>query len=618
MADAWYRDHNAALVNQYGPTEAAVDVTACRAEPGRPGTVPLGAPGDNTRAYVLDAALRPVPVGVVGELYLAGAQLARGYLGEPVRTAERFVADPFGPPGTRLYRTGDLARWNAAGELEFAGRADDQVKLRGVRIEPAEVRAALLAHPAVAVAAVIVRDDPPGAARLVGYVTTAGGPAHSGDTAAIDTAALLRHAATLLPPALVPADLVVLDAFPLTGSGKLDRTALPAPRRAEPGAPVRPSTDAERVLAGLVATLLGRDDVGAHDSFFALGGDSISSIQLVSAARRAGLVITPRQVFEHRTVAALALVAEPALRDAVAEHDDGTGTVPLTPVMHALFERGGDPRAYSQSLLVTLPTTLDHGSLLAAVRAVLDHHGMLRATLRPTGPEAPPHAPWELEVPAPGTVDAARCLRRVRVAPDDPDALRAAVRAESRAATGALDPERGRVFAAVWFDLGPATPGRLLLLVHHLVVDAVSWRVLLPDLAQAWEAASAGRTPELPPVEVSFRSWARALTAQTAERGAELPYWREVLAAPNPAIGDRELDPARDVPQTVRRLAVTVPPELAEPLLTARCRPPSTAGSTRCCSRPSRWPSGGGGPGATRSWCFWSATGAVTRCCPGP
>ncbi|WEV24180.1 amino acid adenylation domain-containing protein [Streptomyces sp. 71268] len=569
LADAWYRDRDAALINQYGPTEAAVDVTARRAEPGWPGTVPLGAPGDNTRAYVLDAALRPVPVGVVGELYLAGAQLARGYLGEPVRTAERFVADPFGPPGTRLYRTGDLARWNAAGELEFAGRADDQVKLRGVRIEPAEVRAALLAHPAVADAAVIVRDDPPGAARLVGYVTPAGGPAGSGDPATIDTAALLRHAATLLPPALVPADLVVLDAFPLTSSGKLDRGALPAPPRpAEPGAPARPSTDAERVLAELVATLLGRDDVGANDSFFALGGDSISSIQLVSAARRAGLVITPRQVFEHRTVAALALVAEPAPRDAAAEHDDGTGTVPLTPVMHAMFERGGDPRAYSQSLLVTLPTTVDHESLLAAVRTVLDHHGMLRATLRPTGPDAPPQAPWELEVPAPGTVDAARCLRRVCVAPDDPDALRAAVRAGSRAATEALDPERGRVFAAVWFDLGPATPGRLLLLAHHLVVDAVSWRVLLPDLVQAWEAASAGRRPELPPVEVSFRAWARALAAQAAEREAELPYWRKVLTAPDPAIGDREPDPARDVPQTVRRLAVTVPPELAEPLLT--------------------------------------------------
>ncbi|MFF5718383.1 amino acid adenylation domain-containing protein [Streptomyces buecherae] len=573
LADAWYRDRDAALINQYGPTEAAVDVTARRAEPGQPGTLPLGAPGDNTRAYVLDAALRPVPVGVVGELYLAGAQLARGYLGEPVRTAERFVADPFGPPGTRLYRTGDLARWNAAGELEFAGRADDQVKLRGVRIEPAEVRAALLAHPAVADAAVVVREDPPGAARLVGYVTPTGGPAHPGDTAAtdapaIDTAALLRHAATLLPPALVPADLVVVDAFPLTSSGKLDRAALPAPRRAEPGAPARPSTDAERVLADLVATLLGLAEVGAHDSFFALGGDSISSIQLVSAARRAGLVITPRQVFEHRTVAALALVAEPAPRDAAAEHDDGTGTVPLTPVMHAMFERGGDPRAYSQSLLVTLPATVDHASLRTAVRTVLDHHGMLRATLRATGPDAPPHAPWALEVPAPGTVDAARCLRRVRVAPEDPDALRAAVRAESRAATEALDPERGRVFAAVWFDLGPAAPGRLLLLAHHLVVDAVSWRVLLPDLVQAWEAASAGRTPELPPVEVSFRSWARALAAQAPERGAELPYWREVLSAPDPAIGDRELDPARDVPQTVRRLAVTVPPELAEPLLT--------------------------------------------------
>ncbi|MFE6775878.1 amino acid adenylation domain-containing protein [Streptomyces sp. NPDC057702] len=590
LADAWYRGRQARLVNQYGPTEAAVDVTARPAEPGQAGTVPLGAPGDNTRAYVLDARLRPVPVGVVGELYLAGAQLARGYLGQPARTAERFVADPFGPAGTRLYRTGDLARWNPAGELEFAGRADDQVKLRGVRIEPAEVRAALLAHPSVADAAVLAREDLPGAARLVGYVTparptgadTSDQPGTPDQPAGPDVPALLRHVAALLPPALVPAELVVLDAFPLTSSGKLDRAALPAPARAEPDAGARPGTDTERVLADLVAELLGLAEVGAHDSFFALGGDSISSIQLVSAARRAGLVITPRQVFEHRTVAALARVAAPAPRDAAAEHDAGTGLVPLTPVMHAMRERGGDHRAYSQSLLVTAPATVDHDSLVAALRAVLDHHGMLRATLRTTDP-GPAHpgaterhatdpgaghpAPWTLEVPEPGGVDAARCLRRVQVAPGDPAALREVVHTASRAATEALDPERGRVFAAVWFDLGPASPGRLLLLAHHLVVDAVSWRVLLPDLVQAWEAAGAGRAPDLPPVEVSFRTWARALADQAATRHAELPYWRQVLDAPDPAFGDREPDPARDTPATVRRLAVTVPPELAEPLL---------------------------------------------------
>ncbi|MFT2018501.1 amino acid adenylation domain-containing protein, partial [Streptomyces sp. 796.1] len=588
LVDAWYQGRRAQLVNQYGPTEAAVDVTARPAAPGHPGTVPLGTPGDNTRAYVLDARLAPMPPGVVGELYLAGAQLARGYLGDPARTAERFVADPFGPPGGRLYRTGDLARWSSAGELEFAGRADDQVKLRGVRIEPAEVRAALLAHADVADAAVLVREDTPGAARLVGYLTPRPGTAAD----ALDTGAVLRHAAARLPAALVPADLVVLPALPLTSSGKLDRRALPAPQRATPGAErTAPRSPAERVIAEQIGALLRLPEVGAHESFFALGGDSITSIQLVSAARRAGWVITPRQVFEHRTVAALALVATPAPRDAAAEHDAGTGTVPLTPVMHALRERGGDLRTYSQSLLVTVPAAAGPERLLGALRTVLDHHGMLRASLvtaqgtadaDPPGapqagppsdpssdPQAPAGEPWALEVAPPGAVDAARVLRRVPVPADDPQALRAAVRSASREATESLDPARGEVFRAVWFDRGPAAPGRLLLLAHHLVVDAVSWRVLLPDLVQAWQGSAddPGRAVELPPVEVSFRTWARALTAKATERRAELPYWREVLAQPDPPIGGRALDPARDRPETVRRLATTVPAELVEPLL---------------------------------------------------
>ncbi|MER0242571.1 amino acid adenylation domain-containing protein [Streptomyces sp. HSW2009] len=588
LVDAWYQGRRAQLVNQYGPTEAAVDVTARPAAPGHPGTVPLGTPGDNTRAYVLDARLAPVPPGVVGELYLAGVQLARGYLGDPARTAERFVADPFGPPGGRLYRTGDLARWNSAGELEFAGRADDQVKLRGVRIEPAEVRAALLDHADVADAAVLVREDTPGAARLVGYLTPRPGTA----TDALDAAAVLRHAAARLPAALVPADLVVLAALPLTSSGKVDRRALPAPQRATPGAEqTAPRSPAERVIAEQIGALLRLSEVGAHESFFALGGDSITSIQLVSAARRAGWVITPRQVFEHRTVAALALVATPAPRDAAAEHDAGTGTVPLTPVMHALRERGGDLRTYSQSLLVTVPPAAGPERLLGALRTVLDHHGMLRATLHTapsdsqTGPQSDPQTgppsdpssdpqapaaePWTLEVAPPGAVDAARVLRRVPVPADDPQALRAAVRSASRAATESLDPARGEVFRAVWFDPGPAAPGRLLLLAHHLVVDAVSWRVLLPDLVQAWQGSADDpeRAVELPPVEVSFRAWADALTAKAAERRTELPYWREVLEQPDPPIGVRALDPARDRPETVRRLATTVPAELAEPLL---------------------------------------------------
>ncbi|MFJ9977585.1 amino acid adenylation domain-containing protein [Streptomyces cyaneofuscatus] len=540
----------APVVNQYGPTEAAVDVTARTAVPGEAPFVPLGAPGAGTRAYVLDARLRPVPPGVGGELYLGGAQLALGYLGRSGQSAERFVADPFGPPGARLYRTGDLARWNRRGELEYLRRADDQVKLRGVRIEPEEVRAALLSHPAVRDAAVLVRDDLPGAARLVGYVTAAEttGPAD-----------LITHTARLLPAALVPSDIVVLDRFPLTVSGKLDRAALPAPVIAEPGGGELPRDATEQVLAELVAELLKLPAVGRHDSFFSLGGDSITSIVLVGAARRRGLVITPRDVFEQRTVAALAAVARREEAAALV-HDPGAGTVPLTPVMHALRRRGGDHRTYHQSLLVTTPPGLTPERLRRALGRLVAHHPVLAARLDVAGPDD-----WTLHVPENPAPRPDDLLRHLRTTGEDATASLADTIAEaSRAAVGELDPHRGRMLRAVLFDPGDGTSGRLLLTAHHLVVDAVSWRILLPDLAQL----CADPESPLPPVEVSFRGWSRALTASAADRRPELPYWSEVLGDPGPAPYGRAPDPATDTPDTVHRFTTTVPAALADPVLT--------------------------------------------------
>ncbi|AYN30694.1 non-ribosomal peptide synthetase [Streptomyces albus] len=532
------------LVNQYGPAEAAVDVTARPARPGERPMVPLGRPGAGTRAYVLDPALRPLPPGVVGELYLAGAQLALGYRQQSAATAERFVADPFGTPGGRLYRTGDLARWNQDGELEFTGRADDQVKLAGVRIEPGEVRAALLSHPGVRDAAVLVR-EPERGGRLVGYVTTTGADG-------VDGPELVRYAAGLLPSSTVPADILVLPAFPLTAGGKLDRAALPEPAAPSGGAGGEPVGESETVLCELLAALLGRESVGPHDSFFALGGDSISSIQLVSAARRRGLVLTPRQVFEHRTPAALAEAARPAQEDK-AVHDPGSGEVPPTPVMHALRERGGDWRHFSQSVLVTLPLGLSAARLGRALDRVRAHHPMLGARLG-TGTDGG----WLLHVPEQPPAD--RVLRTVT---PDGTTLEEAVARYSREAVAELDPAAGRMLRAVHFDRGPGHGGRLLLLAHHLVVDAVSWRVLLPDLAQLC-AEEAG---VLPPVEVSFRTWARALHEGAAARREELPYWKQVLA-PRPETGTLPApDPARDTPDTLGRYEDQVPAALAEAVL---------------------------------------------------
>ncbi|MFD5128614.1 amino acid adenylation domain-containing protein [Streptomyces olindensis] len=308
----------ARLVNLYGCSEAAGDslvhvyaddengvggrdTAPAAGQKQTAGTVPLGRPIAGTRVHVLDPFLRPAPTGAAGELYLAGDGLARGYLGQPGRTAERFVADPFGPPGSRLYRTGDLARLRPDGTVEFLGRADQQVKIRGFRVEPGEIEAAARALPGVRAAAVVAREDGTAPRRLVAYVEPDPGAGGGPDPAG------LRHAlAERLPAHLVPAAVVVLEALPLTPSGKLDRRALPAPDFTRASTFDPPRTEPEKALCGLFAEVLGVERVGVHDDFFALGGDSIVSVRLADRARRAGLALSPRDVFTHRTPAGLA------------------------------------------------------------------------------------------------------------------------------------------------------------------------------------------------------------------------------------------------------------------------------------------------------------------------
>ncbi|MFI2202812.1 amino acid adenylation domain-containing protein [Streptomyces sp. NPDC020192] len=293
----------AALENLYGPTEASVDVTRWTSRPDWTGaTVPIGAPIANTRAYVLDARLRPAPVGVPGELYLGGVQLARGYGGRPALTADRFVPDPFGPPGARLYRTGDVARWSAEGRLEYLGRSDHQVKVRGFRIELGEIEAALLDVDGVGQAVAVVREDRPGDRRIVAYLT-------ADRTAAVPAVPELRAAlGERLPEHMVPSAFVVLDALPLSPNGKVDRAALPAPDRSAGTAVahVAPRTPEEELLAGLWRRVVGVDRVGAHDDFFDIGGDSMHAVRVVGLAREAGHEIPLQQLFASRTVEALA------------------------------------------------------------------------------------------------------------------------------------------------------------------------------------------------------------------------------------------------------------------------------------------------------------------------
>ncbi|MFD5245857.1 amino acid adenylation domain-containing protein [Amycolatopsis sp. NPDC058340] len=495
----------------YGPTEATLCATWWLLEPGdETGSVlPIGRPLAGRRVYVLDAFLRPVPAGVAGELYVAGAGVAQGYLDRPALTAERFVADPFA--GGRMYRTGDLAYWTDQGTLAFAGRADDQVKIRGYRVEPGEIEVVLGGLPGVAQAVVLPRGE-----QLIGYVV-----AEAGHDA--DPVRLRGQLAETLPEFMVPAVVLVLDALPLTVNGKVDRRALPEPDFASKSAGREPVTDAERVLCGVFAEVLGLDRVGIDDSFFELGGDSISSMQVAARARREGIPLTPRQVFEHRTPERLALLARETAAAPRAETVTGVGEIPRTPVMLALGDDALRP-GFAQVRVVVTPAGLNRDTLVGAVRAVLDTHDLLRARVAPDG---------RLVVPERGTVDAAGLVKRVTAGTAELDEV---AEREVRAATGTLDPSAGIMARVVWVDAGDAEPGRLAFVAHHLAVDAVSWGILLPDLRTAYDELNSGRTPALEAPATSYRQWAlRQVEQAHSERTvAELEDWAALLDGADP------------------------------------------------------------------------------------
>ncbi|MEV0259661.1 amino acid adenylation domain-containing protein [Streptomyces sp. NPDC050732] len=542
--------------NTYGPTEATVMSTAGPVDATTgpsDAPPPIGRPLANVRTYVLDAFLRPAPVGATGELYVAGPGVARGYVGRPALTAERFVACPFGGEGSgRMYRTGDLARWTADGQLAFAGRADAQVKVRGFRVEPGEVEAALAAHPDVRQAVVVAREDRPGEKRLVGYVVLDG-------RQDVDPKLLRAYVAGVLPEYMVPVAVVVLDALPLTVNGKVDRASLPAPDFAERVSGRAPGTEVERVLCDLFAEVLGLERVGVEDGFFELGGDSISSMQVASRARRAGLVITPRQVFEEKTPERLAAVVQTS-GEARPTADVGVGEVPWTPVMRALGERAARP-GFAQWVVLGAPAGLGLDVLSGGLAAVLDTHDMLRARSVPG--EA------KLIVGEPGSVDAGSLVSRVDAAGAAPDALEEIAARAAQEAAGRLDPASGVMVRAVWVDAGPECAGQLVLVAHHLVVDGVSWRVLVPDLRAACEAVAEGRAPKLDPVGTSFRRWAQLLATEATNeaRIAELGSWLTLLGGAQPALARRGLDSYIDTVGTLHHKAWPVPSARAATLL---------------------------------------------------
>ncbi|GID33103.1 non-ribosomal peptide synthetase [Paractinoplanes brasiliensis] len=552
----------ARVVNAYGPTEATAMCLAYTAAPELSGTwpaaVPIGRSADNMRNYLLDEGLRLVPPGAVGEIYTAGAGVGRGYWGRPDLTAERFVADPYGPPGERMYRSGDLARWNAQGQMEFIGRADDQVKVRGFRIELGEIEAVVAAAPGVVSCVVVVREDRPGEKRIVAYVVP--GPGY-------DVGRLRTMIVRNLPDYMAPAAIVELTELPMSGIGKLDRRALPAPQfGSEAGR--APETAAERLLVPLFAQVLGLDEaaVDVDAAFFDLGGDSIMAIQLVAAARRAGLEITATDVFTYRTVAELAVVALPAGTAEAEPVAEAIGEFPASPVMHWLAERRAPIRRFNQSTLLWSPPAVTLEALEATVAAVLRRHDSLRMRVRIADPGDA--NTWTCVVPEPDREPSGPHVTRVDATAFGDDDLDAALREHGTAALERLSPEDGMLLQVVWFDRGNR-PGLVLVVANHLAVDGVSWRVLLPDLVEAWQAVTRGREPVLDRAGNSLRRWSRAsaeLAATPATR-AELEHWLGVLRGGAP-LGSRPLQAGADTVGTAGVLERDLPVEVTRHVLT--------------------------------------------------
>ncbi|MGX1247828.1 amino acid adenylation domain-containing protein/non-ribosomal peptide synthase protein (TIGR01720 family) [Streptomyces ambofaciens] len=502
------------LYHGYGPAETTIGVSHViyRGAAERLSTS-IGRANPNTQLYVLDDELRPVPVGVGGELYAGGLLLGRGYVNAPGLTASRFVANPFANDGSRLYRTGDLARFAPDGSLDFLGRADNQIKIRGMRLEIEDVEVGLAEHPHVRHTCVVAKKNTAGGTYLVGYVIPAAG--HE-DLRADDVKA---WAGAHMVEYMVPTHVVVLTEFPLTANGKLDRNALPEPVVA-PASVVAPTTDEERTVCAAVAALLQLDRVGVDQDFFRLGGDSILAISLLSALRDAGLYVTAGQIFTHSTVGALAAVASREDTAAVDHRDVATGTVVGSPVVQWLGETTDAIDGFVQSVVLNTPADLTADALDALLAALVHRHPMLRARLV-RGDR------WSFDIPE-ADPDAAPAGPLWQHSDEPLDACIAL-------ATGQLDPTGGTMLRAVW----RREARQLAVVVHHVVIDGVSWRVLMDDLATAWRQLASGTAIRLPPVGTSFRRWTQLL--ERASFDADSTYFRRPLPGPDEPLGRRAL-----------------------------------------------------------------------------
>lgn len=512
----------------YGPTEnTTISTFTAITDPSAIGArVPIGRPLPNSTGYVLDESLRPVPVGVTGELFTGGDGVARGYLGYPAATAEKFLPDPFSPvPGARMYRTGDQVRWRSDGMLDFAGRVDGQVKIRGFRIELGEIEARLSAHPAIAEAVMLARADDQGHKQLVAYLVPTAG------MAAPSAAQVREFVQQMLPEYMAPAAVVVLDNMPLNDNGKVDRKALPDPQEASargrdthPAGPAGTAT--EQALAAIWAKVLGVPQVRLQDNFFDLGGDSILSIRIASAARKAGLPMSSAMIFDHQTVAELAGHLSGIITSAAPDAGAADGPVPLTPIQHWFTDNFGANNQFNQAIRLEWDNSADAGLLRDALAAVVAQHDALRLRL------SQQDGTWCQQV---ASAEQAELLRVVDLRGLGETARTAAAAQAAATAHTSLSLADGPLLQAALLR-SDAAPDQVLLVAHHLAVDTVSWDILIEDLAQAYRQLGAGRDVRLSATTTPFGIWARKITkhATSPEFAAEAESWLRYAAIAAP------------------------------------------------------------------------------------
>lgn len=550
------------LFNTYGPTEATIVATNWElyenaASLGIMSEVPIGKPVANAQAFVLNRYLEIQPVGIPGELYLGGLGIARGYLSRPDLTAEKFVPNPFAEnPGERLYRTGDLVRFLPDGNLEFLGRIDHQVKIRGFRIELGEIEAILCQHPALKDALVVAQakksqetgkeDD--AIKRLVAYCVPK--PEQK-----VNPKDLKDYLKDLLPDYMIPAYFVEIPTIPLNQSGKVDVRALPEPEHLRPELGsnyLAPRNAVEETLVKIMAQVIGVDKVGVNDNFFELGGDSILSIQLIARANQAGIKIAPMQLFQYQTIAGLASVAETVV---VTQADQGivTGPVPLTPIQHWFFEQNFlEPQHWNQSLFFQVNQAMDAALLAKAARALIEHHDALRLRFYPDA------SGWHQINAEPDDRESFSYFDLSAVAESE---LRATIEKTALELQKSLDLSQGPLLRVAYFNLGANRPARLFIVIHHLAVDGVSWRILLEDLQTIYQQLALDQPVILPSKTTSFQHWAQKLSefARSDRLHQEFNFWQP-MTSQQPALLPMDfadgLNDESSVAQITRSLSV--------------------------------------------------------------